>query len=75
MADTGLGNFAQVSPKMADLLKRKTMSDYLFQVGETVQVKKSKFVVEEIGQQTLTLRLLPDDSFQQIPQQMKPTQP
>jgi len=65
--DSGTGDFAQVSPKMADLLKEKTMSDQLFQVGETVQVKKSQFTIEEIGQQTLTLRLIPDDSFQQVP--------
>jgi len=65
--DSGTGDFAQVSPKMADLLKEKTMSDQIFQVGETVQVKKSQFTIEEIGQQTLTLRLIPDDSFQQVP--------
>lgn len=67
MADMGTGNFEQVSPKMADLLKGKSMSGYLFEVGETVQVKKSQFKVEEIGPQTLTLRLIPDDSFQQVP--------
>lgn len=67
MADTGTGNFAPLSPKMADLYKEKTLSDCVFQVGETVQVKKSQFKIEEIGQQTLMLRLIPDDSFQQVP--------
>jgi len=67
MADTGLGSFAPLSPKMADFLKGKTCSDYIFEIGETVKVKESQFRVEQIGQHALVLRLIPDDSFQQIP--------
>lgn len=70
--DTGTGDFAELSPTMADLLKGKTVSDHIFQVGETVQVKKSQFKVEGISQHTMTLRLIPDDSFQQIPTEPQP---
>lgn len=69
MADTGMGNFAEVSPTVADMLKNTPMSGRLFRVGEEVQVKQSRFTVENIGEHELVLRLIPDDSHQQIPKQ------
>ena len=67
MADTGMGNFAEISPSIADMLKRTPMSDRLFTVGEEVKVKQSKFNVEKIGKHELVLHLIPDNNYQQIP--------
>jgi len=63
--DTGTGNFSEISPKLADLLKKKTLKDSVFEVGEIVQLKKSQFKINNIGRHTLSLRLIPDDSYQQ----------
>lgn len=65
--DTGRGEFAQVSPSMADLLKQKTLKGSVFETGETVKLKDCQFKVTNIGRHTLTLRLLPDDNYQQVP--------
>lgn len=67
MADTGMGNFNPVSAQFADLMKRKTLSGRLFEVGETVKVKESRFTVESIDKHILILRLIPDDNYQQVP--------
>ena len=67
MSDTGMGNFARISPSMADLMRKKTLSGKVFEVGETVQVKDSQFTVQDISKHTLMLRLIPDDKYQQIP--------
>lgn len=65
--DTGMGNFAQVSPNMANLLKAKTLSGKVFEEGEIVRLKECMFTVTVIGKHDLTLRLMPDDNYQQIP--------
>ena len=64
--DTGLGEFAPVSNPMAALLKQKTLKDKVFELGEVIQIKASKFKITNIGRHTLTLRLIQDDSQQQI---------
>jgi len=65
--DTGLGNFAQISENMAKLLEEKTLKGHIFKVGEKKKVKECSFRINNIGRHTLTLRLLPDDKYQQIP--------
>ena len=67
MADTGTGDFARLSPQMADLMKSKTLKGKVFETGEIVRVKESMFRITNIGRHTLTLRLIPDDNNQQIP--------
>jgi len=68
MADMGMGNFVETSPTMADLMAKKGMDDRLFRVGEKVKVKGSKFIIEKLSLHEMTLRLLPDDDHQLIPQ-------
>lgn len=67
MADTGMGEFAPTSQKFADLMKSKSLSGRLFEVGEIVKLKECMFEVESIDKQHLILRLLPDDNYQQVP--------
>ena len=67
MADTGMGNFAEVSNKFADFLQGTKAEGRLFRVGEEVQVKQSRFSVERILEHELVLRLIPDDNYQQVP--------
>lgn len=64
--DTGMGELAPISPTMADLLKQKTLKDKVFEKGEVVQLKGSWFKIDNIRRHTLMLRLIPDDSCQQI---------
>ena len=65
--DTGMDKFAEISPSMAELLKSKTLSSRVFEVGEQLIVKDSQFKIEKIGTHTMTLRLIPDNKYQQIP--------
>ena len=67
--DTGLGNFAEVSPTMAELLEQQedTLKGKVFRVGEIIKVKESKFRVSNISRHTLSLRLIPDNKHQQVP--------
>ena len=67
MSDMGMGNFAETSQTMADLMKKSGLDSRLFSVGEEIAVKGSKFTVEKIDTHELTLRLIPDDVYQQIP--------
>ena len=71
MADMGMGDFAEVSPSIAEILKKTPMSERLFRVGEEVKVKQSRFTVEIISEHELVLRLIPDDNHQQIPKANK----
>ncbi len=66
--DTGLGEFAQVSPNVAALIKGTTAESRIFQLDEIVRIKDSAFRIESIGTQTMKLRLIPDDNYQQIRQ-------
>lgn len=67
MADMGMGKFAETSKSIADMLAKTPMADRIFSVGEEVQVKQSRFTVENITEHELVLRLIPDDNNQQIP--------
>lgn len=69
MANMGMGQFAETSEKMGDMMKNAGMDGRLFRVGEEVSVKQSKFTVENITEHELVLRLIPDDNFQQVPKQ------
>ena len=59
--DNGKGDFVRV-PQTVDI---KTLSsklqDRIFQVGEIVAVKDSRFRIMSIGNKEMRLRLLPDD--------------
>ena len=69
MADMGSGQFAETSPTMADLMGKAGLGGKVFRVGEELKVKQSNFTVENITATELILRLVPDDSTQQIPKQ------
>lgn len=69
--DTGRGNFARISPNIADLLKGKSAGGKVFAIGDVVRVKDSQFTIEAIGKHTMKLRLISDDDYQQIQQPKK----
>ena len=59
--DTRQGNFemAENEAKLADLIEQYSNHGGIFTVGETVELKGSKFRVKSVNPKGLRLRLLP----------------
>jgi len=56
--DTGKGDFAEISEPVAKQLQEKKHP--VFQEGEIIELKGSRFRVKKIRQKDLVLRLLPN---------------
>ena len=74
--NTGMGDFAKISEIKAKTIeealrpfikKGELKGSGIFRTGEELSIKGCNFVVNNISRHTLSLRLLPDDNFQQIP--------
>lgn len=57
--DTGRGNFARISPEVAQKYEGVGLRDTgIFRVGEILTIKGSKFRVQSIGRTKMKLKLL-----------------
>ena len=65
MADTGMGNFAEVSPIMADLMAKSGLGGKVFKVGEELKIKQSNFTQEEIADFIETFQSVHDKNMQE----------
>lgn len=57
--DTGTGKFSEISEDVFKELKKKKFSLGVFQVGEIVGLRGSTFVIKDIIEDSLILKLLP----------------
>ncbi len=59
--DTGLGNFAPISDIRAkQIINKNPELSRVFRVGETLEIRGSRFRIERIKTRSLRLLLLPD---------------
>lgn len=57
--DTGRGNFARISPEVAQKYEETGLLDTgIFRVGEILTIKGSKFRIQSIGRTKMKLKLL-----------------
>ena len=76
--NSGNGSFAMLTEDRANMVenallpfikKGKLKGSGVFRVGEKVELNGCNFEVVNISTHKLSLRLLPDDRYQQIPKQ------